>query len=623
MGRFSSCKNIDLQKSRHAWYLFPTNLCYFYLSKIFNFNKFVAYLNVDSFLQDQSILPCECANSAFTNKHHGHVISGDLRLVKNNRLRKLFTKGPKYREAKLTNWNVVQKAMLESVKQCAEAWCEKAKKCISILKPWITVVSQKIKDKISYLKRTTVFQETNEVLKSSECLRSLDELHRRFVIVPIDKASGNVAFVCKRFYAQVLVKELGLDGLTGNRTYEKVNHSVDHFIKADCSNLLKEFNIPVTEDSKKLPHIYWLPKLHKNPIKFRFIIAAPNCSVKPLSQAITKVFKLFYRQIEGYNLKSYFFSNVKTFWVIQNNEEVIKCIKRLNKRNALRSMSTFDFSTLYTKIPHDKLLEVMNEITDFCFQGGTHEQLSLSKSGARWVSKNNKSGLRFSRVKFKEALKYLMEHCYFTLGDKVFRQAIGIPMGSDPAPFMANLFLYFYESKWIKNLKKENLQKARKFRYTFRFIDDLLTINDSNLFLESFKDIYPQELVLNLESSGDCVTFLDLDLKNSNGHLNVKLFDKRDNFPFSIVRLPYASSNIPSTMFYSCIGAEILRIARVSSSVQNFLMAGKGLIQRALRQGGKTQRIEKSLKKIYGRQEVLQALFHNSLEFSKHLLDFS
>ena len=54
--------------------------------------------------------------------------------------------------------------------------------------------------------------------------------------------------------------------------------------------------------------------------------------------------------------------------------------------------------------------------------------------------------------------------------------------------------------------------------------------------------------------------------------------------------------------------------------MQNFLVAGRGLIQRAIRQGGKTQRIEKSLKKIHGRQEVLQALFQNSLDFSKHLL---
>ena len=218
-------------------------------------------------------------------------------------------------------------------------------------------------------------------------------------------------------------------------------------------------------------------------------------------------------------------------------------------------MATFDFSTLYTKIPHGKLLDVM-KITDFCFQGGSHELLSLSKSRASWVAKNNRSGVKFTKSLFKEALDYLMNNCFFTFGNKIFRQTIGIPMGSDPAPFMANLFLYYYESQWVKSLKKENLQKARRFSNTFRFIDDLLTINDDNLFLENYKEIYPPELQLNLESSGDAITFLDLSLTNENGHISTKLYDKRDNFPFSIVRLLFASSNIPSRMFYNCIGAE-------------------------------------------------------------------
>ena len=134
---------------------------------------------------------------------------------------------------------------------------------------------------------------------------------------------------------------------------------MEKIIERDVAQLSKKFGLNVPEESKRLPHIYWLPKLHKNPVKIRFIIAAPNCSVKPLSQAITKIFKLFYRQIEKYNAKYYYFSYVKTFWVIQDNENVINSIKKLNKRNALRSMATFDFSTLYTKIPHEKLLEVI------------------------------------------------------------------------------------------------------------------------------------------------------------------------------------------------------------------------------------------------------------------------
>ena len=592
-------------------------------SKIFNFNKFVSSLDVDQFLQDSGTLPCNCADSPFVDKHHGHIITGDLRLIKNNKLRKLFAKGPKYRERKLVNWKLTEEKLVTAVKEYAQSWCDKHKLSIVVLKSWISVVSEKIKAKISALKEKKPFDSDKQVLKSKECLDALEQLKDQFVVVPIDKASSNIAFVCKRFYAQVLVSELGLDNKNSCPTYEKVNCDANELIEEDCKILREKFNLSVAQDSKKLPHIYWTPKLHKNPLKFRFIIAAPNCSMKPLSKAITKIFRLFYRQVETYNAKSFFFSQVKTFWVIQNNENVLNSIKRLNKRKCIRSMSTFDFSTLYTKIPHEKLLTVMGHITDFCFQGGSHDLISFSlssKSHARWVPNSCKAEIKFSKPMVTEALEYLMNNCFFTFGNTIFRQVIGIPMGSDPAPFMANLFLYHYESLWIKNLKKEDLQKARRFSNTFRFIDDLLTINDDNLFSENFGDIYPEELQLNLESSGDSVNFLDLNLSKTNGHVEVKLYDKRNSFPFSIVRLPFSSSNIPSAMIYNCIGGEILRIGRVSSNLENFITDSKVLLDRALNQGAKKFKLERMLKRVYGRHQALRVFKSNAKKFSDCLL---
>ena len=61
--------------------------------------------------------------------------------------------------------------------------------------------------------------------------------------------------------------------------------------------------------------------------------------------------------------------------------------------------------------------------------------------------------------------------------------------------------------------------------------------------------------------------------------MHMKLFDKRDDFPFAIVRMPFASSNMPTSMFYGSIGAEILRVGRVSSSTENFIFSSKILVQ--------------------------------------------
>ena len=79
----------------------------------------------------------------------------------------------------------------------------------------------------------------------------------------------------------------------------------------------------------------------------------------------------------------------------------------------------------------------------------------------------------------KNAVSYLLSNCYFTVGDKIFCQIIGIPMWSDPAPFFAKLFLYYYESKWMNELKKKDLIRSRKLCNIFRFIDDLNALNDA------------------------------------------------------------------------------------------------------------------------------------------------
>ena len=102
----------------------------------------------------------------------------------------------------------MEETLLAGVKNCATSWCSKFKKSERLLKPWLLDVSEKIKTKINLHKNSVGYKEVREVLKDQYCRRSLEELHEKYVIAPIDKATSNVAFICKRFYAQVLVKEV-------------------------------------------------------------------------------------------------------------------------------------------------------------------------------------------------------------------------------------------------------------------------------------------------------------------------------------------------------------------------------------------------------------------------------
>ena len=82
-----------------------------------------------------------------------------------------------------------------------------------------------------------------------------------------------------------------------------------------------------------------------------------------------------------------------------------------------------------------------------------------------------------------------------------------------PNTILANLFLYFFQSKHIKQLISNGLSKAYEYDAVSRFIDDLRAINDDNEFLTSFKNIYPKELDLRAERQVNHASFLDLDIK--------------------------------------------------------------------------------------------------------------
>ena len=211
----------------------------------------------------------------------------------------------------------------------------------------------------------------------------------------------------------------------------------------------------------------------------------------------------------------------------------------------------------YTKIPHDKLKSVLYHIINFCFNAGISKFVEFNYRGATWTDEYKDTGMVFSKDDIKKTVDYLMLNCYFTIGNKIFRQVIGIPIGSDPAPFFANLFLYYYESEWVKSLKKTDLIKAQKLKNMFRFIDDLNAVNDSDVFHQNIAEIYPVELELSRENINDKeANFLDLDIKIKNNQFDISLYDKRDDFNFHIVRMPFKSSNMPSSMFYNTLGAE-------------------------------------------------------------------
>ena len=116
-------------------------------------------------------------------------------------------------------------------------------------------------------------------------------------------------------------------------------------------------------------------------------------------------------------------------------------------------------------------------------------------------------------------------------------------MGTNCASLLAELILYSYEGDFIQGLLKKNEKKlARSFNFTFRYIDDVLSLNSR--FGDFVDRIYPIELEIKDTTDTDMsASYLDLHLEIvSEGRLRTKFYDKREDFNFPIVNFPFIDS---------------------------------------------------------------------------------
>ena len=124
-------------------------------------------------------------------------------------------------------------------------------------------------------------------------------------------------------------------------------------------------------------------------------------------------------------------------------------------------MYIFRHSTLYTTLPHDLIKQKCSYLIKWCFE----------KSDRKYICCNNEREF-FSNEKDKykrytywtcdemiDSLNFLLDNIYIRFGEKMYRQVVGIPIGTNCAPLIAGLFLYCYESQFMANFIKTLLNQ--------------------------------------------------------------------------------------------------------------------------------------------------------------------
>jgi hypothetical protein len=232
-------------------------------------------------------------------------------------------------------------------------------------------------------------------------------------------------------------------------------------------------------------------------------------------------------------------------------------------------------------LPHDKLKTHLKETihTTFSHRNDDSKFVVLGYYSTYFSNKIQKGKTCYTEEQVISMLVFLIDNIFVSFGWALFQQVVGIPMGTNCAPLLADLFSYSYESEFLQNLVKDKkIHEARAFNFTYRYIDDVLSINNHRFaeFLE----------IKETTDTASSASFLDLFLEfDDNCQLSTKIYDKRDDFNFKIINVSNMCSNIPASPAYGVYISQLIRYARASSNYSDFLKRHLYLRNKLLDQG--------------------------------------
>ena len=135
----------------------------------------------------------------------------------------MISHGLKFREPQHINWKRNFKIIMDAVEDYARRWIQREVDQdpeLESLSDWVRTIRSLVQGRIHKLKKC-VNSRPKSVFKDQEAAKCLPSLHDKYVSVPVDKASNNIVFVCKSYYFECLIKELGINSNTSSNTTYK------------------------------------------------------------------------------------------------------------------------------------------------------------------------------------------------------------------------------------------------------------------------------------------------------------------------------------------------------------------------------------------------------------------
>ena len=425
----------------------------------------------------------------------------------------------------------------------------------------------------------------------------------------LDKASNNACFICVDH-----IRRQALERLNSPDFLPCLNNgqwlSIEE-VTNDVRNAIQEIIPELYIESNELPYIMAIYKFHKK--KYRWISNAFGSIYVNIATLITIATMSLLEEVRQWaktttnGYKNFLQVDTSIYWVIDSINDFC-----LNIPQNVHNIYVADITRCFETIPvngHDTLFEAMEFITSLGVKNFKRKHprseptiwFRTNEHGvttrAIWASTCPTYGKwsQMSVTKFLTLHKWLTTNCYVRLGNHVWKQVLGIPMGFSCSPLWCNLYLMSYEIKFIQRLA--NLGRTdimTRFAHAFRYIDDLcwLNVGNAQIFLDPTQPrimsnpywIYPLH-ILDIKTEVSCFSNSDPSLGINAHFMNVLVsisdekfgiftmqkFDKRRDLPFAYTQYIKFSSNRPVKQAYNVVVSQTVPILYLSNDI-NFAL---------------------------------------------------
>ena len=390
---------------------------------------------------------------------------------------------------------------------------------------------------------------------------------------------------------------------------------------------VKESKLEAFVRGHRLSYLYATVKTHKEVYGWRFIAGGTDISVGVVSDWVHSACKALTPTIDELMMEAVADlpggTRCRGSWILRDGRGVVARIRALEaglraERHGAHGapaaagylawrgveFGVHDFTSMYTKLPHDEIRRAVGGVIDEVFARDGHigKVLKVTEAGGEWIALNaageapgdSTSCKYYTASRLKLDVDFILNNIFVTVGDDIFRQTLGVPMGFSCSPMLAVIMLAFFEIAFVRRLVAstdqpmgtptdtargtEPLTAALRWELrslavrtacSCRAIDDVLLVNiaaaDRRWLLLR---MYPASLEHKEEyASPGPIRYLDMEIKHDRGGFYTDLYDKRDVLAAqgkmsSVLKFPHIQSRLSTACKYGCMTSFMHRIHR-------------------------------------------------------------